>query len=210
MIQHHNKFVKPDNILGMEPQTVVTVDLGPNMEWVCQMEWPEGETQGGPAVLVIRPADPNGYPPGGLSQTILREVDFKQALDTLRRQIAFSESWDNEKTARAERLNGLLRTHADTGSITDVYLALLSRAYVSAVGRGQAKPVEYLADVTGKSPAAIKNHLWQATNRDLLERSPGRAGGKITGKAGNLIADLIEVPFESPLQTLKRLREKGE
>jgi hypothetical protein len=36
--------------------------------------------------------------------------------------------------------------------------------------------------------AAIKNHLWQATRRGLLERSPGRAGGKTTAKAKNLIA----------------------
>jgi hypothetical protein len=34
-------------------QYSVIMDLGPNMEWVAEMQWPEGETQGGPAVLVI-------------------------------------------------------------------------------------------------------------------------------------------------------------
>ncbi len=185
---------------------MVTVDLGPNMEWVCQMEWPKGQTQGGPGMLVIRPADPNNYPTGGISQTLLREVDFKTALDTLRRQLESSNRWAQSRAASREKMNNLLVAHSQEREITDLYLALLSRAYVAACNQGQDKPLDYLAGLTGKSYAAIKNHLWQATRRGLLERSPGRAGGKVTGKAGNLIADLIDAPFESPLQTLQRLK----
>jgi hypothetical protein len=76
-------------------------------------------------------------------------------------------------------------------AITDTYLALLARAYVSAVSRGVDKPLEYLADLTGKSNAAIKNHLWTATRRGLLERSPGRAGGKVTSKGARLIEAVL-------------------
>jgi hypothetical protein len=184
---------------------VVTVDLGPHMEWVCQMEWPEGETQGGPGMLVIRPADVNNYPAGGISQTLLREVDFRSALEALRRQLEFSDRWGKQTADSRNKMESLLLSHAQGRDITDTYLALLSRAYVNAVSTGQDKPLEYLSTLTGKSYAAIKNHLWQATRRGLLERSPGRAGGKVTGKAANLIADLIDAPFESPEQTLERL-----
>jgi len=171
--------------------TVVTVDLGPDMEWVCEMQWPEGETQGGPGVLVIRPADVDNYPAGGISQTLLREVDFKDALDTLRRQLATGDRWSSMREQSAKKMNNLLLAHIEDRAITDTYLALLARAYVSAVSRGVDKPLEYLADLTGKSNAAVKNHLWQATRRGLLERSPGRAGGKVTAKAANLMTPLV-------------------
>jgi hypothetical protein len=166
------------------------------MEWVCEMQWPQGQAQGGPGVLVIRPADPDGYPAGGISQTLLREVDFKAALDTLRRQLAGSEERQKIKAASRKKMNGLLVAHSQEREITDLYLALLSRAYVAACNQGQDKPLNYLAELTGKSYSAIKNHLWQATRRGLLARSPGRAGGKVTGKAANLMADLIDSPLK--------------
>lgn len=165
---------------------VVTVDLGPNCEWVAEMRWPVGETQGGPTELFIRPSDPEGYPPGGLSQTVLREVDFKRALDRLRGYLANSKRWERKRREGEEKVTSLLVNHAG-GSITPEYLALLSRVYVGAVNQGQTKPLDYLAQVTGNSPAAIKNHLWQATRKGLLERSPGRAGGRVTPRAATLV-----------------------
>ena len=172
--------------------SVVTVDLGPNCEWVAEMHWPDGQTQGGPAVLVIHPSDPNGYPAGGLSQTVLREVDFKGALNTLRRQLESSNRWNRLRHQNQEKVAALLADHAG-GSITPEYLALLSRVYVGAVNQGQTKPLDYLAEVTGNSPAAIKNHLWQATRRGLLERSPGRAGGRITEKAAGILKPILGI-----------------
>jgi hypothetical protein len=170
---------------------IVTVDLGPNYEWVARLEWPQGETQGGPGRIVIEPATEGTYPAGGLSQTVLRELDFKQAIDTLRRQHAGGKRAEKAKAAVRQQMNDLLLAHAEVREITDIYLSLLSHAYVRAVSDGQEKPLEYLAELTGQSHAAIKNHLWQATRRGLLERSPGRAGGKTTAKAKNLIAPLM-------------------
>jgi hypothetical protein len=69
--------------------------------------------------------------------------------------------------------------------ITDEYLAMLSVVYSAAAS--QPKPLEYLAGISGKTPATIKNHLWQATRKGLLERSPGGAGGRITPKATDLL-----------------------
>ena len=60
-------------------------------------------------------------------------------------------------------------------------------ASVAGGDDAQSKSLEHFAEVTGKSAAAIKNHLWQATRRGLLERSPGRAGGRVSAKAAELI-----------------------
>lgn len=189
---------------------VVTVDLGPNYEWVAQMRWPHGETQGGPAVLLIRPSNPDGYPPGGLSQTVLRDVDFKYALEQLRGQLASSKRWDRARQKSLEKVVSALVDHAG-GSITPEYLALLSRVYVGAVNQGQSKPLDYLAEVTGNSPAAIKNHLWQATRKGLLERSPGRAGGHITEKAAEILRAVLGIDdgSESLRDTIERLKREG-
>ncbi|BDD96568.1 hypothetical protein [Mycolicibacterium fortuitum] len=169
-----------------EDDYTVTVDLGPDCEWVAAMQWPEGVTQGGPAVLVIYPSNPESCPPGGLSQTLLRDVDFKYAAERLRRQLENSKRWDTSRKRSDKKMNDLLISHAVEGRVTDTYLALLSRAYVSAVDQGQSKPLEFLAELTSKSAASIKNHLWQATRKGLLERSPGRAGGRVTPKGAAL------------------------
>lgn len=173
-------------------QYSVTMDLGPNMEWVAEMQWPEGETQGGPAVLVIYPSDPDTCPPGGLSQTVLRDVDFKYALDRLRASFTYSKRVQRMRQEARDNLTGLLVEHAAGGAITPEYLALLSRVYIDAVASGQDKPLEHLAAITKKSPAAIKNHLWQATRKGLLERSPGRAGGHLTDNAGRILEPILE------------------
>ncbi|MUL85035.1 MULTISPECIES: hypothetical protein [unclassified Mycolicibacterium] len=172
-------------------QYSVTMDLGPNMEWVAEMQWPEGETQGGPAVLVIYPSDPDTCPPGGLSQTVLRDVDFKYALDRLRASFKYSKRMQQMRQESRDRLAGLLAEHAAEGAITPEYLALLARVYVDAVKNGQAKPLEHLASITDKSAAAIKNHLWQASRKGLLERSPGRAGGKLTAEATKVLEPIV-------------------
>jgi DNA-binding MarR family transcriptional regulator len=176
-------------------QYSVTVDLGPNSEWVAEMQWPEGETQGGPAVLVIYPSDPDTRPPGGLSQTVLRDVDFGYARDRLRASLSNSKRWENARQRSEDTLSSLLIEHAG-GAITQEYLALLSRVYVGAVKNGQDKPLDHLAAITGNSPAAIKNHLWQATRKGLLERSPGRAGGHLTDKGREVLATLAPAEDE--------------
>ncbi|WP_255245957.1 hypothetical protein [Mycobacterium persicum] len=188
-------------------QYSVTTDFGPNYEWVAEMQWPEGETQGGPAVLVIYPSDPERCPPGGLSQTVLRDVDFKYALDKLRSSFANSKRWERARQRSEEKLTGLLAEHAAGGAITSEYLALLSRVYVGAVKQGQEKPLDYLAEVTGKSPAAIKNHLWQATRKGLLERSPGRVGGKLTAEATKVLEGVgLGDGSETAAQSAKKIR----
>jgi hypothetical protein len=80
-----------------------------------------------------------------------------------------------------------------------------------AVNRGQDKPLEHLAEVTGKSAAAIKNHLWQATRKGLLERSPGRVGGHLTREATKILERIVPGAddLHSPLDSLQKIAVEG-
>ncbi|WP_211840363.1 hypothetical protein [Saccharopolyspora hirsuta] len=196
--------------MSTERARTVVQDLGPDMEWLCEMEWPEGVTTGGPGMLVIRPAGHTGYPAGGISSTLLREIDFRGAVETLRDQLASSDRWAKSREESAQKLNERL-LEAAQGGITPEYLALLSRVYVGSVNEGQDKPLAHLAELTGKSASAIKNHLWQATRKGFLERSPGRAGGKITEKAAAVLKEVLQVDIGmSPAEMLEHARETQE
>ncbi|WP_245721472.1 hypothetical protein [Nocardia crassostreae] len=171
----------------MSEDRIVTQDLG---DWVVRMEWPVGVEHGGPGALLISPADPETYPVGGLSSTVLRDIDFRAALETLRRQLEGSRRWskgrERYEADRAERLKTALAQ-----GVTDEYLALLASAYVSAANRGQAKPLEYLAEMVGKTPSTVKGHLWQARKKELLSGSAGRAGGQLTDKATKILERIV-------------------
>jgi len=190
----------------MGSERVVTIDLGPDYEWYVTMEWPPGVTSGGPMTLTIQPANPEAYPPGGISSTLLREIDFRAAVATLRRQVASVEhserTYEEIQRRWAERLERIV-----SSTITDRYLAVLARTYVGAVNQGQDKPLQYLAGVTGKSVSAVKNHLWQATRRGLLERDPGRAGGRITEKAAETLREFVPSKAMSGKELVDRWRD---
>jgi hypothetical protein len=168
-------------------ERVVAQDLGP---WVVEMEWPPGVDHGGPGYLVVRPADPESYPHGGVSQTLLRQIDFKAAADDLRRQHAVSDRRRRTHEAHEADRDERIRT-ALTEGVTDEYLALLASKYVSVTNQGQAKPLRVLAELTGKSESTMKVHLWHARKRGLLEGSAGRAGGKLTPKASGILAKIV-------------------
>ncbi|MEU6921293.1 hypothetical protein [Streptomyces sp. NPDC046631] len=166
---------------------VVVQDLGP---WVVEMQWPHGVTQGGPAVLVVRPKGGTGYPPGGISSTVLRQIDFKEAGEALRRQTRVSgqraqirEQYEAERTERLRQ--------AATQGVTDEYLALLASAYVGYINQGGTGPLAHLAERVCKSQSTVKGHLWQARKRGLLTGSAGRAGGALTQKASELLMGIV-------------------
>lgn len=163
---------------------VVEVDLDGG--WVARMEWPEGATSGGPGVLVIEPSDPDSYPHGGISSTLLRGLDFREAAETLRRQLAAQQSWHVAEQQYDEGRDDRIKAALAEG-ITDQYLSLLSSRYVQITNRGQSHPLRVLAEITGKTESTVKGHLWQARKRGLLEGSPGRAGGQLTPKAQGIV-----------------------
>lgn len=153
----------------------VTQILG---EWTVQMEWPEGVFNGGPSRLVIEPTE--GYRPArGLSSTVLRDVDFRSAVDQFQKQIKGEKiPRSNMNEARAALASG----------VTDRYLALLSAAYVELVNRGQEHINDHLAELMGRPTPTIRGHLWQARKKGLLTGVPGRKGGELTSKARTILA----------------------
>ena len=173
----------------MSKEVPWTVMQGIGDDWVVTMEWPAGVENGGPMRLVIEPIGAN--PVGGLSSTVLRQVDFRDAIERFREQLAASErrSRDNEKLL--EKLNAELLREALSKGVDDDYLALLSSAYVSAVNRGQARPNEYLAEMVGKTTNTVRGHLWQARKQGFLTGSPGRVGGQLTDKATGILERIV-------------------
>ncbi|KXF54643.1 hypothetical protein AXA44_40545 [Rhodococcus sp. SC4] len=167
----------------------VEMDLGP--DWTVKMAWPEeGDIQGGPIELLVTPSDPQTYPAGGISSTVLRSVDFRAAMATLRSQLANADRWrrrsDEYEAGRIERIRDALAK-----GVTPEYLALLSSAYVSRVNSGQAKPVERLAEDIGKSLQTIRGHLWRARKEGLLTGSAGRKGGQLTPEASAILSRIV-------------------
>ncbi|AWT52594.1 hypothetical protein D806_016100 [Mycolicibacterium smegmatis MKD8] len=153
------------------------------------MTWYEGD-DAGPSELVLKPTPGAITPPGGISQTVLREVDISAAIDFMRRQ---HQEIPTAPPVDWAEIGPTLAGLSESG-LTDEYLAALAWAYSEAAKEPKAQ--ERLAELTGKSPAAIKSHLWHATRRDLLERMPGRKGGVVTPKALKLISQLNDVRRE--------------
>ena len=166
--------------------------FGPNDEWTAEMSW-DDEDRNGPSELKVRLTDPRKRPSGGISQTVLREIDLAGAVSLVRaipEGDGVPQEIDWEKTGAK-----LIDLSAGGINDNDEYLAALSWAYSSAAN--SPKPVEKLAEVTGKSIATIKSHLWHATRNGFLERSPGRAGGAVTVKAVEVLSQLADKVDES-------------
>jgi hypothetical protein len=159
--------------------------------WTVEMYWPEDEIQGGPLKLVVRPTDENNVPPGGISSTVLREIDFRTGAAKAREEVAADDLWYTQAAPQVSM--PLLRALLDTGGITDVYLVMLAVEYVARVVGGEAKPVDHIAEELGKSPGTIKGHLWQARNRGLLKGgSAGRKGGYVPPEAAQIALDWLD------------------
>lgn len=166
--------------------TEIVKRLGPDGEWTAVMRWPAGEQARGPKELVVRPTNPDDYPGKGLSSVILRDLDIAGAIDELRRRRSFPVPIQTRQTTsrRLEKLSRLVKAEG----ITDTYLARLSFEYCLASAEGKPKAVEFLAERTGQTPSAIRNHLWRAGRAGILQRRPGTPGGVLTDKAHELLA----------------------
>ncbi|AEM91696.1 HTH DNA binding protein [Mycobacterium phage Aeneas] len=146
--------------------------------WTIEMVWGD-DLQGGPVTLTVRPTDPDNPPRGGISQTVLREINFTEAASSVRTVSSLYEGWEET-----------LRSLSESRRLTDDYLTVLSAVYSDFTSKGGKKPLEHLQEITGKSNAAVKSHLWQATRRGLLARSPGRRSGSLTAKGEGILFEL--------------------
>jgi hypothetical protein len=162
-------------------------------DWHVVMEWPEGVEDGGPSKLTIKPV--GAYPVGGLSSTVLRQIDFRKAIDALRQQITDDQERDEYRAAETAAVANWhikrLRTVLARG-VTDEYLALLSSEYVSAVTRGQARVNDYLAEMAGVPVSTLRGHLGRARRRGFLTGDPGRKGGELEPEAAKIMEGIEE------------------
>jgi hypothetical protein len=180
------------NFMSEQSRWQIPQKLG---DWVAEMTWTEGEIQGGPSMLVIRPKDPDNVPAGGLSSTVLREVDFKAAAATMhelmRESAAFMELIRERQKSGRKTIDFVREALAE--GVTDDYLALLAMEYVGRVNTGQEKPVDHIAEELGRSLGTVKGHLWQARKRGLLTGgSAGRKGGDVSEEAYHLARNWSE------------------
>ncbi|WP_157742812.1 hypothetical protein [Mycobacterium intracellulare] len=155
--------------------------------WSVLMEWSDGAESGGPVRLVIEPEDPNSPPIGGLSSTVLREVDFQEATAKL---AGFFQMARDQNRQSDDAMGRRLRSTLADG-VTPEYLVQLCADYVRLVERGRDRPTEYLAELIGKSTSTIKGHLWQAKNKGLFVGSAGRVGGELTREGQRIFERIV-------------------
>lgn len=166
-----------------KPQRSVMQPVGD--DWVVVMEWPDGVEDGGPARLVIEPV--GRMPVGGLSSTVLRQIDFRSAIDKFRDQVAVSRSRAEIDVAKLKQFERDQLRSALSGGVTPTYLALLSYEYVRATERGQANINDYLAELVGRPVGTVRGHLIRARRDGLLSGTHGKKGGELSEEAEDLI-----------------------
>ncbi|WP_055557627.1 hypothetical protein [Streptomyces sp. NBRC 110028] len=163
----------------MSEDIEITQDVGP---WHVLMRWAaDADPASGPTRVLITPR-PDVEPAatqGGVSSTVLRQVDFKKAGDQFRATRSADPEQQVTQDAEAEALRWLLGSEG----ISDAYLAFLAESYVRAVSRAVPNVTAYLAELTQKRPETLRGHLKEARKRDLLTTVPGKAGGQLTAKA---------------------------
>lgn len=166
-----------------EEMRSVTQTLGD--EWVVTMQWPDGVENGGPAKLIIEPL--GKMPVGGLSSTVLRQIDFRTAIEELREQVSKTGKHARVQRGLAKFERERLRAALSAG-VTDEYLALLSYVYVQEVDRGRERINDYLAELVGKPVSTVRGHLIRARHDGLLSGgSHGRKGGELSEAAEKLV-----------------------
>lgn len=160
----------------------VKQQLGP---WSVVMTW-SGEPVAGPDSVTLEPADDVTATDlaGGLSSTVLRKVDFGSARREARDQ------WERGTDRRPDH-GPRLRLLLSQRNVGDGFLATLAQAYVEQVGLGDRAPTAYLAEITGRSPATVRDYLKQARRRNLLTSVSHQAGGELTDQGRAALDSLI-------------------
>lgn len=187
---------------GDNPNTVAQ-DVGD--DWVAVMEWPDGATDGGPSKLIIKPLDK--MPVGGLSSTVLRQIDFRSAIETFREHIAESARHSQVAPDAVRAFERKQLRSALSEGITDRYLAMLAFEYVRATERGQSNINDYLADLVGKPVGTVRGHLIRARRDGLLSGTHGRKGGSLSPEAHNLVEPYV-LAWWAELDRLSGIEDK--
>ncbi|MFD7162707.1 hypothetical protein [Streptomyces violascens] len=157
--------------------------------WLVQMWWPHDQLTGGPKKLTVVPAAdaPAADIARGLSSTVLRQIDTVSATAHVA-EIAPNIGRVREHAEGIAALRRSLRHLLATEGVSDLYLSLLASAYRLFTLQGKRGIVAELAEMTERTPETIKGHLKQARRRGLLTTVAGKAGGELTSKAKEILA----------------------
>jgi hypothetical protein len=166
-----------------KPKAVIEQRIGP---WQVVMAWPDDADQGGPVLISIKPyadvADDELI--GGLSSTVLRHIDFQTARE---KWIEAKGKYLDPQDGMAQLRAGQLQQILDRDGVTETYLAFLANAYVQLTRVGERSVAKKLAQMTGRSPDTMKQHLHRVRKEKLLTAISGKAGGQLTEKAVQII-----------------------
>ncbi|WP_338603534.1 hypothetical protein [Saccharopolyspora sp. SCSIO 74807] len=179
--------MEEENSRRQPPRVGIAQDIWP---WQVSMEWPKDVDQGGPWYLAIRPhpGASDEELAGGLSSTVLRKLDFKKAAEEWR-EVSKSEGSFELTQAMLDEVSSTLKDASKEG-VTDEYLSFLAYLYVEFVQLGFQPVTTNLAELAGRRPETIRAHLKSARTQGLLTAVKGRAGGKLTGKAQEILASM--------------------
>lgn len=154
----------------------VVIELGSG--WLAEMTWPDGRVQGGPSELRLYPVDPDNPPVGGVSSSILRDLDFRAAAVKAR----------GSMTAQTPELDlGPVLSLLETHGVTDEVLVSAAYLYVSHVERGGTGTVSGLAEAFGRSEVTVRSWLTRARKKGFLTGAHGKLGGHLTPKALDIL-----------------------
>lgn len=167
-----------------KPHAVIEQRIGP---WQVALAWPDYPDQGGPISIMIKP-----YPDatdeeliGGLSSTVLRHIDFRTGRDKWLEARAKYFDKGGIESVRAQQLRRIL----ERDGVTELYLAFLANAYAQLTRAGERSVASKLAEMTGRSPDTMKQHLHKVRKAGMLTAIPGKAGGELTSKAVETIKE---------------------
>jgi hypothetical protein len=167
------------------PKVVIEQRVGP---WQVALGWPDDADQGGPVAVMIKPyADATDDELiGGLSSTVLRHIDFRAAREKwLEAKSKYLDPQDGMGQLRADQLRQIL----ERDGVTDTYLAFLANAYVQLTRAGERSVARKLAEMTGRSPDTMKQHLHRVRREKMLTAISGKAGGQLTERAVETIRE---------------------
>lgn len=163
----------------------ISQEIGP---WQVHMEWPRATDQGGPRWITVRPRPDASEDElaGGISSTILRQVDFTAAGTAWRQAAARLDPDRAELIDLANRsivLSQALRAEFERNGMSDEYMALLAVAYGEVVSAGERSVNANLAALVGRRPETVRGHVKAARARGFLSSVKARAGGHASDEA---------------------------
>lgn len=121
------------------------------------------------------------HPQAEITPSLLRQLPFHPVRTAILKRISAHSPTELRRPPQDRQRPG-------RGGRDDIFYARWASSYVAALNRGSRSPVKDLTGTTGLSTSQIRTILNEATTRGLLIRGePGKAGGRLTAEAIELL-----------------------